>query len=42
MAIPVGVHHAALAFAGMWNVDDEHVRTRLAELTALNATLLEE
>ena len=41
MALPVGAHHAALAFAGMWNIDDESVRTRLAELTALNATLLE-
>jgi len=42
MALPVGAHHAALAFAGMWNIDDEQVRTRLAELTTLNATLLEQ
>ena len=40
MAVPVGAHHAALAFAGMWNIDDESVRSRLDELTALNATLL--
>ncbi|MDY1037391.1 IclR family transcriptional regulator [Enterobacteriaceae bacterium RIT714] len=41
MAQPVGAHHAALAFAGMWQIDDNALQARLKELTTLNARLLE-
>ncbi|MGK3192445.1 IclR family transcriptional regulator domain-containing protein [Enterobacter soli] len=41
MAIPVGAHHAALAFAGMWNVGNDVVEARLQALQELNAKLLE-
>lgn len=41
MAQPVGAHHAALAFAGMWEVDDAIVKDRLQELMTLNGKLLE-
>jgi len=41
MAQPVGAHHAALAFAGMWNIDEQSIQSRLAALTALNGKLLD-
>jgi len=41
MAQPVGAHHAALAFAGMWQPGDAVIQARLKELYALNAQLLE-
>lgn len=40
MAIPVGAHQAALAFAGMWNVEESVVEARLGELEQLNEKLL--
>jgi len=41
MAQPVGAHHAALAFAGMWNIDEQSIQSRLAALTVLNGKLLD-
>ncbi|WP_061707247.1 IclR family transcriptional regulator [Pseudenterobacter timonensis] len=39
MAQPVGNHAAALAFAGMWNVDESVEQARLKALSELNARL---
>lgn len=41
MAQPLGAHSAALAFAGMWQVKDAVVKTRLQELHALVKRLTE-
>ena len=35
MAKPLGAHSAALAFAGMWQVDDAVIDERLSELHTL-------
>jgi len=41
MALPLGVHQAALAFAGMWDITEETIQSRLQELNALAARLVE-
>ena len=41
MARPVGAHQAALAFAGMWNPDEQTIQSRLAQLNSLSLLLLE-
>jgi len=41
MAQPLGVHQAALAFAGMWSIPEETIQSRLQELNALAARLVE-
>lgn len=41
MARPVGAHQAALAFAGMWNPDEQTIQSRLEQLNALSLLLLE-
>lgn len=41
MAQPLGVHQAALAFAGMWDITEETIQSRLQELNALAARLVE-
>lgn len=41
MAQPLGNHSAALAFAGMWQVDDAVVESRLQELHSLAKRLTE-
>ncbi len=41
MARPVGEHQAALAFAGMWNPDEQTIQTRLEQLDTLNQQLLQ-
>lgn len=41
MAQPLGVHQAALAFAGMWDITEEAIQSRLQELNALAARLVE-
>jgi DNA-binding IclR family transcriptional regulator len=41
MARPVGAHQAALAFAGMWNPDEQTILDRLQQLNALSLRLLE-
>ena len=41
MARPVGAHQAALAFAGMWNPDEQTIKDRLQQLNALSLRLLE-
>lgn len=40
MAKPVGVHNAALALAGMWNVDDATISARLEQLHQLTSHLI--
>ncbi len=41
MAQPLGAHSAALAFAGMWQVNETVVETRLQELHTLVNRLTE-
>lgn len=41
MARPVGAHQAALAFAGMWNPDEQTIQSRLEQLNSLSLLLLE-
>ncbi len=40
MAQPLGAHSAALAFAGMWQVDDARIRSRRDALQLLAGLLL--
>lgn len=40
MAQPLGAHSAALAFAGMWEIDDALIRSRRDELQLLAGLLL--
>jgi hypothetical protein len=41
MAKPLGAHSAALAFAGMWNIEDAEVEIRLQALHTLASHLTE-
>ncbi|ELY2669958.1 IclR family transcriptional regulator [Cronobacter sakazakii] len=40
MAKPLGIHNAAVALAGMWNLTNPEIHTRLEQLDALAARLM--
>lgn len=40
MAKPLGIHNAAVALAGMWNISNPEIHTRLEQLDALAARLM--
>ncbi|CCJ86091.1 Transcriptional regulator, IclR family [Cronobacter dublinensis 582] len=40
MAKPLGIHSAALALAGMWNISMPEIHTRLEQLNALAVRLV--
>ncbi|EPD6683022.1 IclR family transcriptional regulator domain-containing protein [Cronobacter sakazakii] len=40
MAKPLGIHNAAVALAGMWNISNPEIQTRLEQLDALAARLM--
>ncbi|EOJ6000282.1 IclR family transcriptional regulator [Cronobacter sakazakii] len=40
MAKPLGIHNAAVALAGMWNISNPEIHTRLEQLNELAARLM--
>ncbi|MDK1072255.1 IclR family transcriptional regulator [Cronobacter sakazakii] len=40
MAKPLGIHNAAVALAGMWNISNPEIHSRLEQLDALAARLM--